>query len=55
MSLDVSNPEGIATGLEAGPKVDDRGSTTHIDYELAVPVQAFSVPDLHCLRSCLRP
>lgn len=54
MSLDVSNPEGIATGLDAGPKVDERDTTTHIDYELVVAVRAFTVPDLHLGRSSLR-
>jgi hypothetical protein len=37
----VSNPEGIATGLEAGPKVDERDTTTFIDYEPSATVQAF--------------
>jgi hypothetical protein len=46
MSLDVSNPEGIATGLEAGPKVDERDTTMHIDYELVVTERALPVPVL---------
>jgi hypothetical protein len=45
MSLDVSNPEGIATGLEARPKVDERDTTMHIDYELVVTEPASPVPD----------
>jgi len=55
MSLDVSNPEGIATGLEAGPKVDERDTTTHIDYELVVTARAFLVLDLNDRRSSLWP
>jgi hypothetical protein len=55
VSLDVSNPEGIATGLEAGPNVDERDTTTHIDYELIVTVRAFLDSDLHCQRSSFWP
>jgi hypothetical protein len=50
---DVSNPEGIATGLDAGPKVDERKTTTFIDYELVVTVQA--CPHRTFISSALRP